>query len=53
VADGGHHHAIWWSRPFGPNRRLDELVELLEGIATILMVIDARLEDIRTILEER
>ena len=44
---------MWWSRRYEPDRRLDELVELLEGVATILMEIDAKLENIQTILEER
>ncbi len=44
---------MWWSRPSEPDPRLDELVELLEGVATVLMEIDSKLEDIQTILEER
>jgi hypothetical protein len=50
VAGGDHYH-MWWSRPADPG--LGEIVELLEGVATILMEIDAKLEAIQTILEER
>ena len=44
---------MWWSRPSEPDPRLDELVDLLAGVATILMAIDSKLEDIKTLLEER
>ena len=44
---------MWWRRPSTLDPRLDDLIELLGGVATILMEIDAKLENIQTILEER
>jgi len=43
---------MWWSRPREPDPRLDELVELLEGVARLLMGIDSKLERIQTLLED-
>ena len=50
---GGHHHGMWWRRPSLLDPRLDDLIELLGGVATILMAIDSKLEDIKTLLEGR
>jgi hypothetical protein len=44
---------MWWRRPSPLDPRLDDLIELLGGVATILMAIDSKLDDIKTLLEER
>ena len=43
---------MWWSRPFELELRLNEIVELLEGVARLLMGIDSKLERIQTLLED-
>jgi hypothetical protein len=43
---------MWWSRSHEPDPRLDELVELLQGIARLLMGIDSKLERVQTLLED-
>ena len=43
---------MWWSRPSELELRLNEIVELLEGVARLLMGIDSKLERIQTLLED-
>jgi len=44
---------MWWTRPSPLDPRLEDVIELLGGVATILMAIDSKLDDIKTLLEER
>jgi hypothetical protein len=43
---------MWRRRPSRRDSRLDDVVELLHGVATILMEIDAKLERIARMLED-
>jgi hypothetical protein len=42
--------AVWWRRR--PGATLDDVVELLRGIGTILMKIDAKLDEVIRLLED-
>jgi hypothetical protein len=43
---------MWWRRPSRGDPRLDDVVELLHGVATMLMEIDAKIERIARMLED-
>ena len=43
---------MWWRRVSPPDPRLDDVVELLQGVAIILMAIDVKLAQIVRMLED-
>ena len=43
---------MWWTRVSRPDPRLDDVVELLQGVARILTEIDVKLAQIVRMLEE-
>ena len=43
---------MWWRRVPPPDPRLDDIVEVLQGVATILMEIDVKLAQIVRMLED-